>query len=48
MAAANIGLAIWRLKCFFETFMQGSTLGILMNSGAKNPPHRQAEKRYTQ
>ena len=43
--ATNIGLAIWRLKCFYETFVQGSTLGILLNFCAKNPPHRQAEKR---
>ena len=26
---ANIGLAIWRLKCFYETFVQGSTAVIL-------------------
>ena len=45
---ANIGLAIWRLKCFYETFVQGSTAGILLNFCAKNPPHRQAEKRYQQ
>ena len=43
---ANIGLAIWRLKYFYETFVQGSTAGILLNFCAKNPPHRQAEKRY--
>ena len=44
--ATNIGLAIWRLKCFYETFVQNSTFGILLNFCAKNPPHRQAEKRY--
>ena len=44
--ATNIGLAIWRLKCFYETFVQGSTLGILLNFCAKNPPHRQAENRW--
>jgi hypothetical protein len=43
---ANIGLAIWRLKCFYETFVQGSTAVILLNICAKNPPHRQAENRY--
>jgi hypothetical protein len=43
--ATNIGLAIWRLKCFYETFVPGSTLGILLNFCAKNPPHRQAENR---
>ena len=46
--AHNIGLAIWRLKCFYETFVQGLTLGILLNFCAKIPPHRQAEKRYGQ
>ena len=40
--AYNIGLAIWRLKCFYETFAQGSTVGILLNFCAENPPHRQA------
>jgi len=43
---ANIGLAIWRLKCFYETFVQGSTAVILLNFCSKNPPHRQAENRY--
>jgi hypothetical protein len=46
--AHNIGLAIWRLKCFYETFVQGSTFVLLLNFSAKNPPHRQAEKRYAQ
>ena len=32
---ANIGLAIWRLKCFYETFVQGSTSVILVNFCAK-------------
>jgi hypothetical protein len=41
-------LAIWRLKCFYETFVQGSTLGILLNICAINPPHRQAANRYQQ
>ncbi len=45
-ATHNIGLAIWRLMCFYETFVQGSTAGILLNICTKNPPHRQAEKRY--
>jgi hypothetical protein len=44
----NIGLAIWRLKCFYETFVQDSTVVILLNFCAKNPPHRQAENRYKQ
>ena len=41
----NIGLAIWRQKYFYETFVQGSTAVILLNICAKNPPHRQAENR---
>ena len=44
-AAGNIGLAIWRLKCLYGTFVQGSKTVILLNFCAKNPPHRQAEKR---
>lgn len=39
---ANIGLAIWRLKCYYETFVQSSTAVILLSFCAKNPPHRQA------
>jgi len=46
--ATNIGLAIWRLKYFYETSVQGSTVVILLNFCAKNPPHRQAEKRWWQ
>ncbi len=38
----NIGLAIWWLKCFYETIMQGLTAVILLNFCAKNSPHRQA------
>jgi hypothetical protein len=45
---ANIGLAIWRLKCFYETFVQDSTAVILLNISVKNPPHRQAENRWWQ
>jgi hypothetical protein len=30
-AASNIGLAIWRLKCFYETFVQGLTALFLQN-----------------
>ena len=48
MPAANIGLAIWRVSCFYETFVQGLTAVILLNFCAKNPPHRQAEKRCPQ
>lgn len=44
--AYNIGLALWRLKCLYETFVQGSRLGILLNFCAKIPPHRQPDFRY--
>jgi hypothetical protein len=47
ITTANIGLAIWRLKCFNEKFVEGSTLGILLNFCTKNKLHRQAEKRQT-
>ena len=33
------------LKCFYETFVLKQTLVILLKFSAKNPPHRQAEKR---
>lgn len=42
----HIGLAIWRMKCFYETFVHGSIVVILLNFGAKNLPHRQVENRY--
>ncbi len=44
---ANIGLAIWRLKCFHETFVQGSTAVILLNLCAKNPPPVSGQLRKT-
>jgi hypothetical protein len=44
----NIGLAIWRVSYFYERFVQGSKAVILLNFCAKNPPHRQAEKRCLQ
>jgi hypothetical protein len=39
---ANRRLAQWRLKCFYETFVQGSMAVIPSNFCAKNQPHRQA------
>jgi hypothetical protein len=43
--AGNIGLAKWRLKYFYKTFVQDSTAGILLYFCAKIPPHRQAANR---
>jgi hypothetical protein len=45
---ANIGFAKWRVKCFYDSLVQGSTFGILMNICAKNPPLRKAENRWAQ
>jgi len=42
---ANSGFALWGLTCFVETFVQGSTFLLRMNSIAKNPPQRKAAKR---
>src|SRR5690606_38397529 len=42
----NIGFAIWRVKCYYETFVQDSTSVILLNFCAKMPPHRKAVNRY--
>ena len=47
-ATANIGLAIWRLKCFYETFVQSSTAVILLSFCAKIPPHRLYANRWHQ
>jgi len=41
---ANIGLEIWRLKCFHEIFVQSSAAVILLNFCAENPPLRKALK----
>lgn len=46
MPATNIGLAIWRLKCFYGTFVQGSTAVILLNIRAKYPPPSTSPKPF--
>lgn len=43
--AGNIGFALWGLTCFYDTFVQGSTIVLRMNICAKNPPQRKAENR---
>lgn len=35
--AGNSGFALWGLTCFVETFVQGSTFVLRMNSRAKIP-----------
>lgn len=42
----NTVLPKWRQKCYYETFVQGSTFVLLLNFSAKNPPLRQYPKRY--
>ncbi|MFZ5976506.1 MAG: hypothetical protein EO766_12450 [Hydrotalea sp. AMD] len=44
--ACNMGFAKWRLTCFYDSFVQGSTFGILINISAKNPPLRKAQNRW--
>lgn len=43
---ANIGLPQWGVKCFYETFVGKRTAVHLLNISAKNPPLRQAAKRW--
>ena len=45
MPATNIGFAKWRVQCIHETFLQGSTVAILLNFSTKYPPLRQAANR---
>lgn len=42
---ANIGLAIWRLTYFDDTFVLNPTVMLRMNFSAKNPALHQAGKR---
>ena len=44
-AAGNSGFAKWRVQCFYDSLVQGSTFGILMNFCAEKPAHRQSAKR---
>jgi len=41
----NRRLAQWRVTCFYESLVQGSSLVLLMNICTKNPPLRQAPNR---
>jgi hypothetical protein len=46
--SANIGFAKWRVSCFYDSLVQGSSSVFQMNICAENPPLRKAEKRYLQ
>ena len=41
----NKVLPKWRQKCYYETFVQGSTFVLLLNFSANNPPLRQYPNR---
>jgi len=43
---ANIGFAKWRLTCFYDSLVQGSSSGFQLNICGKNPPLRKADNRY--
>ena len=44
----NIGFAKWRVQCFYDSLVQGSSSVFQMNICAENPPLRKAEKRCLQ
>jgi len=44
----NIGFAKWRVKCLYDSLVQGSSSVFQMNICAENPPLRKAENRYVQ
>jgi hypothetical protein len=43
---ANIGFAKWRVQCFYDSLVQGSSSVFQLNICAENPPLRKAEKRW--
>jgi hypothetical protein len=43
--SANIGFAKWRVQCFYDSLVQGSSSVFQMKFCAENPPLRKAEKR---
>jgi hypothetical protein len=38
----------WGLKCFYDSLVLNRSIVLQLNFSAKNPPLRQAEKRYVQ
>ncbi|HCX55696.1 MAG TPA: hypothetical protein DHU90_03785 [Sphingobacterium sp.] len=44
----NIGFAKWRVHCFYDSLVQGSSLDFQVNISAENPPLRKAENRCRQ
>ena len=43
--SANIGFAKWRVKCFYDSLVQGSSSVFQLKFCAENPPLRKAENR---
>jgi len=43
--SANIGFAKWRVKCFYDSLVQGSSSVFQLKICAENPPLRKAENR---
>ncbi|PKP25149.1 MAG: hypothetical protein CVU03_09035 [Bacteroidetes bacterium HGW-Bacteroidetes-2] len=43
MQGTHTGLAKWRVQCFYDSLVQGSSLVFQMNFCAKNPPLRQGK-----
>ncbi|WP_276974014.1 hypothetical protein [Flavobacterium filum] len=46
--SANIGFAKWRVQCFYDSLVQGSSSVLRMKFSAKNPCLRVAANRYQQ
>jgi len=44
----NTGFAKWRVQYSYDSLVQGSSLVILRNICAENPPLRKARNRYSQ
>ncbi|WP_276978169.1 hypothetical protein [Flavobacterium filum] len=42
---ANIGFAKWRVQCYYDSIVQGSSSVFQLNICAENPPLRKAENR---
>ena len=43
---ANIGFAKWRVQCFYDSLVLGSSSVFQLKFCSENPPLRKAEKRW--
>ncbi|WP_209332952.1 hypothetical protein, partial [Lunatimonas salinarum] len=46
MPGTHIGFAKWRVQCYYDSLVQGSSSVFQLNICAENPPLRKAENRY--